>query len=82
MEVPNDQIKGILINVLDACKEGIDRQQFSNKVVDGVVMVSMPIKPTRPELPAGVLMLAISEKHDSIDEIAGAFDSWGTKPSS
>ena len=78
MEVPNDQIKGFLVKVLDACKEGIDRQQFSNKVVDGVVMVSMPIKPTRPELPAGVLMLAISEKHDSIDEIADTFDSWGT----
>ena len=82
MALTDDQIKEILLNALDGFKDRVRQQTFSDKVVEGVAMTSMPIKPARPGSPAGVLMLAISEKHYSIDQVAESFDYWGSRPSS
>lgn len=81
MPLTNDQLQQILLNALDELKNEVKGQTFSDKVVDGVAMILMPITPARPELPAGAVMLAISEKHGLIDEIREAFNSWGTDSS-
>ena len=79
MTLTDDQIKTILLNALDEFKERVRRHTFSDKIGDGVAMMAMPITPARPGLPAGVVMLAVSELSGFVDEITQAFDRWGTQ---
>ena len=82
MALSDNEIKQVLLGALDGFKQRVEQQTFSDKIVDGVAMMSMPIKAARPGLPAGVLMLAISEKEAPINEITEAFDSWQAQPKS
>ena len=82
MALSDNEIKQILLGALDGFKQRVGQQTFSDKIVDGVAMMSMSITPARPGLPAGVLMLAISAKEAPINEIKEAFDSWQAPPKS